>query len=272
MLNYKDKVIVVTGAARGIGQAVSIKFAEAGAIVVLADKQLAPQEETVLEIRRRGHSAYAFQCDVTSGESVGALVSSVLECAGVPDIVYNNAVVIRSGGVLNASLDNIRQEFDVNVLGYLRITQAFLPYMVTRGSGWIVNTASPNAFVPPPIVADNLLGYCTTKGAEISMSYCMAISLRPKGIGVSVVLPDLTYTDSVYELEGNAPASFHQGFAEFVTTQSRSADIVAERIVERLRKQEYLVNVFDGFEESLKTWVNHGMDPALFLPPASTDT
>ncbi|KAI7758820.1 hypothetical protein LZL87_013197 [Fusarium oxysporum] len=271
MLDYKGKVIVVTGAARGIGQAVSVKFAEAGAIVVLADIHLAQQEETVAEIRRRGLSAYAFQCDVSSDESVAAFASSVLECAGVPNIVYNNAVVVRSGGVLNASPDNIRKEFDVNVLGYLRITQAFLPHMISRGTGWIANTASPNAFIPLPIVADNLLGYCITKGAEVSMSYCMATTLRPKGLGVSVVFPDLTYTDSVHELQGNASAGFHQGFADFVTTQSRSADLVAGRIVEKLRKGEYLVNVSDGFEESLKTWANQGMDPdpALGVPPVS---
>ncbi|KAK2936749.1 Short-chain dehydrogenase/reductase SDR [Fusarium oxysporum f. sp. vasinfectum] len=153
MYDCKGKVVVVTGAARGIGQAVSVKFAELGATVVLADIQLAPQEETVAELKRKGLSAYAFQCDVTSDESVAAFATSVLESAGVPGIVYNNAVLVRSGGVLDASPNNIRHELDVNVLGYLRMAQAFLPYMISRGEGWVVNTASPNAFIPPPIVA-----------------------------------------------------------------------------------------------------------------------
>ncbi|KAF5962654.1 putative oxidoreductase ephD [Fusarium bulbicola] len=263
MVDYKDKVVVVTGAGRGIGQAVSVKFAEAGAVVVLADIQLAPQQETVAELQKRGLSAYAFKCDVASEDSVAAFASSVIGSAGVPDIIYNNAVLVRSGGVLNASPDNILKEFDVNVLGYLRIAQAFIPHMVTRGTGWIVNTASPNAFIPPPIVADNLLGYCITKGAEASMSYCMAMSLKPLGIKVSLLMPDLTYTDSVHELQGNAPAAFHKGFSEFVTTQSRSAELVAGRIVGKLLSGDarYLVNVHEGFEESLKTWAAQGMEP-----------
>ncbi|ENH75307.1 Putative oxidoreductase ephD [Fusarium oxysporum f. sp. cubense race 1] len=270
MYDCKGKVVVVTGAARGIGQAVSVKFAELGATVVLADIQLAPQEETVAKLKRKGLSAYAFQCDVTSDESVAAFATSVLESAGVPDIVYNNAVLVRSGGVLDASPDNIRHELDVNVLGYLRMAQAFLPHMISRGEGWVVNTASPNAFIPPPIVANNLLGYCITKGAEVSMSYCMATSLRPRDIKVSVVFPDLTYTDSVHELKGNASDEFHRGFVNFVTTQSRSADLVAGRIVDKLVSTEgYVVNVSDGFEESLKAWVNQGIEPGFSLPSAN---
>lgn len=271
MYDSKGKVVVVTGAARGIGQAVAVKFAELGATVVLADLQQAPQEETVTELKRRGLSAYAFQCDVTSDESVKAFASSVLETAGVPDIVYNNAVLVRSGGVLDASPENIRQELDVNVLGYLRISQAFLPQMVSRGTGWIVNTASPNAFIPPPIVADNLLGYCICKGAEVSMSYCMATTLRPKGIKVSVVFPDLTYTESVHELRGNASDDFHRGFVNFVTNNSRSADLVAGRIVDKLVGSEaYVINVTEGFEESLKAWADQGIEPGFTVPSTSS--
>lgn len=267
MYDCKGKVVVVTGAARGIGQAVSVKFAELGAIVVLADIQLAPQEETVADLKRKGLSAYAFQCDVTSDESVAAFATSVLQSAGVPDIVYNNAVLVRSGGVLDASPDNIRHELDVNVLGYLRMAQAFLPHMISRGEGWVVNMALPNAFIPPPIVANNLLGYYTTKGAEVSMSYCMATLLRHRDIKVSVVFPDLTYTDLVYELKGNASDEFHRGFVNLVTTQSRSADLVAGRIVDKLVSTEgYVVNVSDGFEESLKAWVNQGIEPGFSLP------
>ncbi|EMT72627.1 hypothetical protein FOC4_g10004100 [Fusarium odoratissimum] len=150
------------------------------------------------------------------------------------------------------------------------MAQAFLPHMISRGEGWVVNTASPNAFIPPPIVAENLLGYCITKGAEVSMSYCMATSLRPRDIKVSVVFPDLTYTDSVHELKGNASDEFHRGFVNFVTTQSRSADLVAGRIVDKLVSTEgYVVNVSDGFEESLKAWVNQGIEPGFSLPSAS---
>ncbi|KAM6532666.1 hypothetical protein FALCPG4_005718 [Fusarium falciforme] len=261
MLDFQDKIVVITGAARGIGQAISIELAAAGAHVVLADIQLEPQEKTVSELQSRGQKACAYQCDVTSDESVKTFASNVLKNVGVPDIVYNNAAFIRSGGILNASVENIRRELDVNVLGYIRVAQAFLPDMVARGSGWIVNTASPNAFVPPPMVAGNLLGYCITKGADVSMSQCMATSLKPTGVGVSVVFPDLTYTESVHELTGTAPSEFNTGFAEFVSTQSRPASVVAKRIVNGLREGKYFVNTYDGFEEMLRAWAKNDMDP-----------
>ncbi|KAI8724267.1 hypothetical protein NCS52_00284400 [Fusarium sp. LHS14.1] len=211
MLDFQDKIVVVTGAARGIGQAISIELAAVGAHVILADIQLEPQEKTVSELQSRNQKASAYQCDVTSDESVKEFASHVLKNIGVPDIVYNNAAFIRSGGILNASVENIRRELDVNVLGYIRVAQDILPNM-------IVNTASPNAFVPPPIVAGNLLGYYITKGADVSMSQCLAMSLKPTGVGVSIVFPDLTYTESVHELTGTAPSEFNTGFADFVST------------------------------------------------------
>ncbi|KAL2783261.1 hypothetical protein BJX66DRAFT_349669 [Aspergillus keveii] len=258
---YQNKIVLITGAARGIGQAIALEFATAGAIVVMADVQNEPQEAVAAQLRNEGHKAFAFHCDVANDDSVSALGSAVLEKLGCPDIIYNNAVLVRTGGVLNADLNAVRKELDVNVLGYLRIVQQFLPQMVLRGSGWIINTASPNAFVPPPIVAENLMGYCISKAAEVSMSHCMSVSLKPKGINVSVVFPDITYTDSVKELHGSASNNFNTDFASFITNEGRPATEVAARIVKGLDPNKFFFSVYNGFEGMLKTWASQKMDP-----------
>lgn len=263
MFEYESKIVLVTGAARGIGQAIAIEFAAVGAIVVMADIQKESQEATATLLRSQGHKAFAYGCDVTIGDSVSAFASAVVKDLGCPDIIYNNAVICRSGGILNLDLENLRNELDVNVLGYVRVAQAFLPYMIERGSGWIINTASPNAFVPPPMVAENLMGYCITKAADVSMSVCMSMTLKPKGIDVSLVIPDITYTDSVKELSGTASSDFHKGFADFITNRGRPSDVVAARIVEKMRQGGFFINVYDGFEDVLKTWVEREMDPSI---------
>lgn len=147
-MDYQGKIIIVTGAAHGLGRAVAVEFARAGAKVVLADIQQEPQLATVEALRQAGLKAWAFQCDVGSDESVAAFAAAVQKDIGVPDIIYNNAVLIRSGGIIDLDMASLQQQVNVNVFGYIRILQAFLPDMTARGSGWIVNTASPNVTCP----------------------------------------------------------------------------------------------------------------------------
>ncbi|KAJ4249728.1 hypothetical protein NW762_012069 [Fusarium torreyae] len=261
MLEYENKIIVITGAAGGIGQAVALELAAAGAIVVMADIQFEPQEKTASRIKRSGGRAHAYHCDVSNDESVSKFASSVLEEIGVPDIIYNNAVFTRTGGILTIDLSTLRHELDVNVLGYIRITQSFLPAMIERGSGWIANTASPNAFVPPQPVAEGMLGYCITKGAEVALTQCMAMTLKSKGVGVSLVIPDVTYTESALNISGNASDEWHENFKKFFTKISHPAEGVAKLLVQDLREEKYLVNAHPGFEEVLQDWTQNGLDP-----------
>ncbi|BCS27786.1 SDR family NAD(P)-dependent oxidoreductase [Aspergillus puulaauensis] len=262
MSHYKDKIAVVTGAGRGIGRAVACEFAAAGAVVVLADITIEAQEATVAQLQKDGHKAFAYHCDVTSDSSVSSFASAVLKDVGCPDIIYNNAAIMHTGSILNAPIDNIRQDLDVNVLGYIRVVQQFLPSMVSRGSGWIINTASPNAFVPPPAVAENLMSYCITKAAEVSLSQSMAVTLLPKGIDISVVFPDITHTEAVNNLSGTASDEFHAGIAGFMQSQGRPAADVAANIVRDLRPDQFFTNVYAGFEKMLTVWAERKLDPA----------
>lgn len=262
-MDYQDKIIVVTGAAHGLGRAVAVEFSKAGAHVVLADIQQTPQLATVEALRQAGIKAWAFQCDVGNDDSVSAFATAVQKEVGVPDIIYNNAVLIRSGGIIDLDMASLQQQVNVNVFGYIRMVQAFLPAMAARGTGWIVNTASPNGNMPIPPVASNLFSYCLCKAADISMSQCMAVSLKPLGVGVSVVFPDITYTETVDSLSGTSSDEFHQTFTSFLKQQGKNVDIVGKRIVDALRGGEFFVNVCPGYEDAVVELAKNKLNPML---------
>ncbi|KAF4965516.1 hypothetical protein FSARC_6696 [Fusarium sarcochroum] len=226
ILDYQNKIKIITGAAGGIGQAVALEFAAAGAIIVMADIQIEQQETVASQIKSNGGQVYAYCCDVSNDESVSEFASSVLDNIGVPDILYNNAVFLRTGGILTVDLNTLRSEFDVNVLGYPRITQSFLPAMIIRGSGRIANTAPPNAFVPPQPVAE-----------------------------------DVTYTESGFNITGNASDEWHKDFKKFFAKISRPAEDVAKLLVQDLKEEKYLVNAHPGFEKALQEWAQNDLDP-----------
>ncbi|KAF5970213.1 putative oxidoreductase ephD [Fusarium bulbicola] len=258
---YTGKIVVMTGAAHGIGSAVATEYAKAGARVVLADIDEDPQRSVAEALRRSGLDARAYYCDVGSDDSVRKFATAVQSDVGIPDIVHNNAVLVRSGGILDLDMASLQLQMNVNICGYIRVVQSFIPEMIKRGSGHIVNTASPNGTIPAAIVAQNLLAYCLCKAAAISISQSMAASLTSYGISVSVVFPDVTYTETVHNLSGSSSEAFHKGFGAFLKEQGQSAGVVGKNIVDGVRSREFFVNTCPGFEDALVTWAKHKMDP-----------
>ncbi|KAI1857324.1 uncharacterized protein JN550_013304 [Neoarthrinium moseri] len=263
-LNLTNKIVVITGAARGIGEASAKEYSRQGARVALLDIRMEPQRAIVAQIQSEGYSAWAFKCDVSNDTEVAAVAKAVVEQVGVPDIVVNNAVTVQTGSAQDADIESVRRQWDINVLGYLRVARAFLPDMKKRGSGVIANTASPNGLAPPPMVAGNMLAYCLSKASIISLSQCLAVSLQNTGVKVCVLIPDVAYTESVEELQGTASPEFTQGFRHFIRTSSVPAESAAKRLVEGVKTQKFFVNgFFNGYEQSLLAWINGGLDPTV---------
>ena len=135
-------VVVVTGGASGIGRSCALEFARRGASVVIADINEERIDETVGALTEGGSRALGIRCDVTSDADVARLRDESLAAMGHVDIVMNNAGVALLGPPESVPIDDWRWIIDVNILGIVRGAAAFIPHMLERGSGHIVNTAS----------------------------------------------------------------------------------------------------------------------------------
>lgn len=257
----EGKTIVVTGAARSIGRAVAMEFARRGARVVLADINNSAQETTVSELKAEGLSAYAYQLDVSSDDQVAQFASSVMEKIGVPDLVFNNAARVESGGILDIEIEDIKKHMDVNVFGYIRVAKAFIPSMIKRGSGHIAIVSSPNGITPQPMVSKNMASYCLSKAADISLAQCLAVSLQPHDIGVSLLFPPLTHSEGAREMTGAAGNEFHRKLGEFLATFGVEPELIATELLDGLKEGKYFICGHAGYIDIIRAWAAGNMDP-----------
>jgi NAD(P)-dependent dehydrogenase (short-subunit alcohol dehydrogenase family) len=176
---------VITGGASGIGRAVALAMAARGADVVIADVHDDRLAEVESELTTRGRRALAVHCDVGLDDDVDRLRDDTLRVMGRADIVMNNAGVAVRGAFEQIPLADWEWIVNINLLGVVRGCRAFVPHLVERGSGYLVNTASigglGGAIISTP--------YVSTKHAVVGLSESLSLYLRPKGIGVSVLCP-----------------------------------------------------------------------------------
>jgi len=193
-MRLKDKVSIVTGASSGIGRAIAQAFAREGSKVVIADIKKEPQEggpDTASLIAKNGGDSIFVQTDVTSVNSVKALIETTVSKYGRLDVIVNNAGI----NITKPAIDMTEEEFDrimaVNVKGvFLGAKYAILQMIRQGGSGSVINTASNFGLVGSPQMA----GYCATKGAVIQLTKVMAIEYGKHNIRVNVLCPGATKT------------------------------------------------------------------------------
>ncbi len=195
----KDKVVIVTGAARGIGKAYSKGIATEGGKVVVSD--ILDGEETVEEIRKAGGEAIYVHADVSDEKSVEGLARTANSRYGRIDGLVNNAAIFAN--LRYASFDKITvKDWDavmsVNVKGVWLASKAVYPTMKGQGSGKIINIASGVPFKGNPVFAH----YTVSKWAVISLTRVLARSMGKDGICVNAVAPGLTRSESLAEARG----------------------------------------------------------------------
>ncbi|EHR63287.1 SDR family oxidoreductase [Saccharomonospora cyanea] len=191
---FDGRLVVVTGAGRGIGRATALAFAREGADLVLADIDAESLEEAARAVRGAGVTVTAHRVDVADGEAMRAFAERVVRDCGVPDVVVNNAGIGMAGPVLDTTEEEWRRLVDVNFWGVLHGCRLFAPHMVERGEGGhLVNIASMAAYLPNPM----LPAYSTVKAAVLMLSESLRAELAASDIGVSAVCPGFVATDIV---------------------------------------------------------------------------
>lgn len=198
-MNMKNKVVLITGAAVGIGRACAIKFAESGARVILIDVDSDKLDSLKNELSRFGVIAYA--CDISSEQAVNDIISDIEKEIGTVDVLINNAALWRHYALFNeVSSDIWKKYIDVNLLGTVYCTKAVLPGMIKNKYGRIINVSS----VAGVYGNANMVCYSATKGAVIALTRALAKEVADKGITVNAVSPgsvspssnpDINYTE-----------------------------------------------------------------------------
>lgn len=189
---FAGQLVLVTGAASGIGRATAFAFAEAGARIVAVDRDAEGAARTAELARLAGApDAWPETVDVSDGEAMEKLAARTADTHGVPDVVVNNAGIGLAGSFLDTTPEDWKQVLDVNLWGVIHGCRLFGKQMVERGQGGhIVNTASAAAFLP----SRALPAYSTSKAAVLMLSECLRAELAPHGIGVSAICPGLINT------------------------------------------------------------------------------
>ena len=141
-MRLAGKNAVVTGAASGIGRETALRFAEEGAAVVCADRDVEGAEAVAASIVAGGGSAHAVACDITSERDAARLAEEALAACGTVDVLVNNAGVTILGGVAELSEADWQREIDINLSGAYRVSKAFWPHFAEGGGGAILSTAS----------------------------------------------------------------------------------------------------------------------------------
>ena len=181
-MNIEGRTVLVTGANRGLGRALSLAFVDAGARQVFAGAR----EKSDIERLSSAERITPVKLDVTSDADVNAIKQ-----IGAIDILVNNAGVASYGNPVAMNFEDAKREMDVNYFGALRMTRALAPRMVERGEGMIVNIATAFAKINLPLVGT----YCASKAALLSLGQALRAYLKDKGVHVMTVMPTTIDTD-----------------------------------------------------------------------------
>lgn len=237
-MNIEGAVAVVTGGASGIGRATALELARRGAHVVAADVHEDRLEEVRVEIEAMGRRVLTVRCDVTFDEQVEHLRDEALEEMGRVDIVMNNAGVVVLGPPETIAMEDWDWILQVNLYGVIRGVRAFLPHMLERGSGHIVNTASLAGLFA---YAWDTIPYITGKFAVAGFTEALALYARPLGVGVSLVCPGLVDTNLGETARFAGVDDPSAWVKEIALPEPVSADAVAARVCDAVADDRFLV-------------------------------
>ena len=240
--DFRGKVTVITGAGSGIGRATALAFAAQGADLIIVDKEEDRVVEVAGEIKARGARVLARKVDVSDRTQVDDLAGFVMAERGKVDILYNNAGIGVGGGFDCTSLEEWERIFSINFWGVLYGIRAFLPHMIERRYGHIVNTSSLAGLCAIP----GMSAYCSTKFAVAGLGEALRAEVRRYGIGVSTICPGVINTrvvvDGCMNLREESRAN-RQAVVEFYKKFGWPPERVARAVLSAVRHNRSVVPV-----------------------------
>ena len=189
-MRLKGKKAIVTGGAKGIGQAIALAFALEGARTVVVDFDTSGAEETVDLIKKQGGNAFAVTADIGNSGQVSDMAKVVADRFESVDVLANNA----GGRIVKSFMDHSEADWqhmlNVNLTGHFFVCKAIVPLMLKAGGGHIVNTCSIASLQGRP----NRIGYCAAKGGFLAFTRALAADLSNKNIRVNALAPGMIAT------------------------------------------------------------------------------
>ena len=203
MARLDGKVVVITGAASGIGREAALLFSEEGARVCVADMSEGQGEQTASACR----DAFFQQVNVADADSVRELYRATADRYGGIDVLYNNAGISPAddASILETEEDAWERVQDVNLKGVYLCCKHGIPYLLERGGGSVINVAS---FVAILGAATSQISYTASKGGVLSMSRELAVQFARQGVRVNALCPGPVETPLLLRIFGNDPAAY----------------------------------------------------------------
>ncbi|HEY3075450.1 MAG TPA: SDR family NAD(P)-dependent oxidoreductase [Burkholderiales bacterium] len=248
MRELRGKVAAVTGAASGLGRAMALAFADEGMQVALGD--VTDTSDVFAEVERKGVAALSMKLDVSQAQEVEAFAELIDKELGGAHVVCNNAGVSPLGAAWETSLGDWQWIIGVNLWGVIHGVKSFVPRLMKRGEGHVVNTASVAGIINPPGSG----AYNVTKHAVVALSETLHHDLRERGsaVGVSVLCPAYVPT-GIADSERNRPTGLEPTvksketlareamLKKAVASGRLSADDVARAVVQAVKEERFYI-------------------------------
>jgi NADP-dependent 3-hydroxy acid dehydrogenase YdfG len=216
--NIEGKVVVITGASSGLGEATARHLSAQGAIVVLGARRVDRIQSLAQELIDKGGKALAMATDVTRHEDVKALVDAAVQTFGRVDVMLNNAGLMPHSPLERLKIDDWNQTIDVNIKGVLYGIAAALPHMKQQKSGQIINVAS----VAARIVRPGSAVYAATKSAVLMISEGLRQEVKPYGLRTTILSPGAVATELPNSITEPDIAGFIGKFYEEIAIPAES--------------------------------------------------
>jgi NAD(P)-dependent dehydrogenase (short-subunit alcohol dehydrogenase family) len=252
--SFAGRTVLVTGAGGGLGRAIALRFAAAGARIVALDRDAAAVEGLRAELENRGAACLALPCDITDADACARAVAAAVERFGTLDVLINNAGISQRSGFAATDLAVIRRVMDVNFYGAVHCTKAALPHLVAA-RGLVIAVSSVAGYTP--LIART--GYAASKHALHGLFESLRTEIAPLGVDVMLVCPSFIATRIDRNAIGGDGGPVRH--AQVTTGRPLLPEPVADRIYQGARRSRRLLLI--GGTARAAWWVSR-LAPGLY--------